>query len=149
DAAARDYATLASTLPHVAAVEVRQARLAFLEGDTDAARELAGSAEADARLAGISGAGLAFYEVFRSQVALDGGRYDEAAGHAADAVRSAPDWHVALAQLGKARAAQGDLDAAVDAYTKAVAIVPQPDYLAALGDLETVRQHPEAAAQQY
>lgn len=147
EAARRDEAALAAALPHVAAVEVRQARLAFLDGDSALAASLAAEAERDARAAGIGGAGLAFYQAFRSQVDLDQGHYNEALQHASDAVRSAPDWYVALAQLGKARAAHGDVASAIDAYTKAIAIVPQPEYLAALGDLEAVRHHDDAARQ--
>src|SRR4029079_1232233 len=56
-----------------------------------------------------------------------------------------------LAIGGKARAAAavGDIDAAIDGYRAAIAIAPQPDALAALGDLLALRGDEGGAQQQY
>jgi tetratricopeptide (TPR) repeat protein len=58
-------------------------------------------------------------------------------------------YHLALAGLGKIRAAQGNYEDAIVYYQQAVNIIPQPDYLAALGDLYTLTGQPEQARLQY
>jgi tetratricopeptide (TPR) repeat protein len=71
------------------------------------------------------------------------GRYYEAA------LRVFDGYHLALAGLGKVRAAQGNYADAIAYYQQAVNIIPQPDYLAALGDLYTLTGQPERAQLQY
>ena len=66
---------------------------------------------------------------------FDSGRIDEAAYLYEAALRDFSGHYIALAALGKARAAQGRYDEAVDLYERAVAIIPQPTILAPLGDL--------------
>src|SRR5207245_4543884 len=60
-----------------------------------------------------------------------------------------PDYHVALAGLGRARAAQGRIDKAIASYEKAGTLVPQPDLLAALGDLYTRKRETAKAEVEY
>src|SRR5205085_2495186 len=81
------------------------------------------------------GPDLAYYETYRGQVELDTGHYDRAVAFYRAALQEAPRYYIGLAGLGRALAAQGHIDAAITAYEQAVAIVPQPDFLAALGDL--------------
>lgn len=147
--AATDYTALAAALPDVAAVEVRQSRLAYLHGDTKTAAALAAAAERHAHQSGLAGAGLAFYGDYRAQLALDTGDPTLARTAAERALAAAPTWHVALAQLAKVRAAAGDLAGAAGLYERAVAVVPQPDYLAALGDIESARGQTRPAKDHY
>jgi len=133
--AADAYAALARALPGSGAVEARQSRLAFLRGDDRTAEELAARAEFDAASQGAFGAGLAWYAHLRAQLAFDRGDYVASESHERRALAIAPDYHVALAGLGRALAAEARTADALAAYERAIAIVPQPDYLAAAGDL--------------
>jgi tetratricopeptide (TPR) repeat protein len=129
------YTKVASTSPNAPAIEVRQARLAFIEGKTEEARRLAALAQDDAIASALGGPDLAFYEAFRGQVEFDTGHYDRAAALYNAALEEAPDYYVALAGLAKTRAAQGHRDDAITLYERAVKIIPQPEFVAALGDL--------------
>jgi tetratricopeptide (TPR) repeat protein len=60
-----------------------------------------------------------------------------------------PDYYRALAGLAQVRAAQQRYPEAVDLYHKAIAIVPLPDYAAALGDVYAKLGRPEDAQKQY
>jgi tetratricopeptide (TPR) repeat protein len=149
DEAEGTYARLAREVPEAGAVQARRSRMAFLRGDGEQAMRLAAIAERQAREAGAFGAELSFYSVLQGQVAFDAGNYDEAAARYEDALRVAPDYYVARAMLAKARAAQGRTDDAIRLYVRAIAAVPQPEFLAALGDLYAVRGKPQLAEEQY
>lgn len=137
DGAGDAYAKVAAGSPDAPAIEVRQARLAFIEGNVSEARRLAAKAETDARASALGGPDLAYYETYRGQVELDTGHYDRAVAFYRASLQEAPRYYIGLAGLGRALAAQGHIDAAIAAYEQAVTIVPQPDFLAALGDLYT------------
>jgi tetratricopeptide (TPR) repeat protein len=143
------YARLSRLLPGTPAVDVRVARFAWLTGEVDEALRHAAQATSSARRSGIFGAGLAWYQCFEARIHLDRGDYDEAARLYESARKAAPDYHVALAGLARARAAQGRILAAISLYESAIRIVPEPDYLAALGDLFAVRGQEQPAQEQY
>lgn len=147
--AQRIYDTLAGQVSNSPGVEIRQARLAWVTGHVDRAYSLAVQARRDAVASGAFGVGLAFYDVFLAQLSGDAGRYDDATHDAATAVREAPGWHVAIAAAGRALAQKGEYRQALSAYRRAIAIVPQPDYLAAAGDLETLTGQRADAARDY
>jgi tetratricopeptide (TPR) repeat protein len=99
--------------------------------------------------AGAFGAAPAFYPAFEGQLELEQGRYDSAAAFYRRALDDAPGWPVALAGLGRTEAAQGSLtDAAAD-LRRAVTVVPQLDYLAALGDVLAASGDQQGAQRQY
>ncbi len=149
EGAANSYGLLAQKFPRVAAVNARLARLAFLRGDPAAARDGSARASAEARREGAFGPGLAWYEHLEAQVALDRGDYDAAAAHEEEALGAAPNYHISLAGLARARTAQGRVAEAIAGYEKAIAVSPQPDYLAALGDLYALAGDPARARDQY
>jgi tetratricopeptide (TPR) repeat protein len=149
DEAEATYVQLARELTESGAVQARRSRMAFLRGDGEQAMRLAAIAERQARDAGAFGAELSFYSILQGQVAFDAGNYDEAAAHYEEALRVAPDYYVARAMLGKARAAQGRAVDAIRLYTEAIAAVPQPEYLAALGDVYSIRGERQLAEEQY
>jgi tetratricopeptide (TPR) repeat protein len=60
-----------------------------------------------------------------------------------------PDYHLALAGLARVRAAEGRLADAADLYRRAVAEVPAPDVVAALGDVLAASGDVEGAERQY
>jgi tetratricopeptide (TPR) repeat protein len=143
------YARLRREVTESGAVQARRSRMAFLRGDGEQAKRLAVIAERQARDAGAFGAELSFYSVLQGQVAFDAGDYDEAAAHYENALRVAPDYYVARAMLAKARGAQGRTEDAIRLYVRAIAAVPQPDFLAALGDLYSIRGERRLAEEQY
>jgi len=142
------YASLAKKLPGTGAIEARLARLAFLSGAPDA-ESLAAIAQADALKQGAFGPSLAWYAHLRAQIAFDSGDYQGSLEQERQAVEIAPGYHVAHAGVGRALAALGDLDGAIGEYEKAIAVVPLPEYLAALGDLRTLRGDTVGADQAY
>jgi tetratricopeptide (TPR) repeat protein len=147
--AAEDYGTLESVAPDSSATLVRLARLAFVTGDADEAARLGAAAERAAVAEGAYGATRSWYAAYRGKLALDAGAVDDAAAHYGRALRAAPDYHVAIAGMGSARAAQGRLDDAIRLYERAVAAVPEPATLAALGDIYLARGGERAADDRY
>jgi len=77
------------------------------------------------------------------------GKLAEAEGEYLEAVRTYPNYYRALASLAQVRAAQKRYEDAVDLYLRAIAIIPQPDYVAALGDLYAKLGRREEAKKQY
>ena len=148
-AATTTYGKLAASSPDAAAASVRQARLAFLQGRVADADQLADQAKGQAVASAFGDAGLGYYSVFLGQLDLDRGRYDDAAAQYEQALREAPGYHIALAGLAKARAAQGRTKEAIALYQQAIAVVPQPDYLSNLGDLYHLTGQDQLAARQY
>jgi tetratricopeptide (TPR) repeat protein len=65
------------------------------------------------------------------------------------ALKLFPDYVHGLAGLAQTRAAQGRFDEAIDFYSRAIARLPQPQYVAALGDVYTAAGRQAEAAQQY
>ena len=66
-----------------------------------------------------------------------------------DSLATYPNYHRALAGLAQVRTAQGRHAEAMGLYQKAIAVIPLPDYVAALGDLQLKMGRPDAATRQY
>lgn len=147
--AAADYQVLAGSLPDASTSLVRLSRLAFLQGDAGRAAKLGADAEAAAAKEGSFGASRSWYAAYRGRLALDAGRYGEATAHFKRAVELAPDYHVALAGLASARAAEGRIADAIELYERAVTMVPDPASIAALGDLYAATGETRAASDRY
>ncbi|HEY7762757.1 MAG TPA: tetratricopeptide repeat protein, partial [Actinomycetota bacterium] len=147
--AAADYRVLAAARPGDSSTLIRLSRLAFLHGDGEEAARLAAHAERAAAGEGLFGASLSRYAANRGRLSLEAGNYEEAARHYRRAVDAAPDYHVAISGLAGARAAQGRFDDAIRLYERAVALVPEPASLAALGDLYAAVGDERAAADRY
>jgi tetratricopeptide (TPR) repeat protein len=60
-----------------------------------------------------------------------------------------PDYVYAIAGLGRVHAARGDMKAAIQSFDQAVAIMPMPEFVIALGDLYQVTGQTRKADQQY
>ncbi|MDP1876972.1 MAG: tetratricopeptide repeat protein [Actinomycetota bacterium] len=130
-------AALARLAPASPQVLFRQARWAALGGDPVGAATIAARARAIATTTGIVGTARAGYDLLVGKLALDEGRYAIALGAYESALAAAPGWHAALAGLGRARAASGDLVGAEEALAASTGIVPLPETLTALGDVRT------------
>jgi tetratricopeptide (TPR) repeat protein len=83
------------------------------------------------------------------EVAYSVGDYPEAERYCRDALATFPDYYRALAGLARARAAQGDLEGAVEHYQRAVQIIPDPTFIAALGDVYRLSGRDREAQAQY
>ncbi len=137
------------TLAPGPAITARVARLTFLRGDPAGAVRQAESAQAAAVAAGINGPSLSWYAYLAGTMQLAAGNPPAAATWFDRALEAWPHSFLALAGKARAEAAVGDFDKAIDGYRAAIAVAPQPDALAALGDLLALRGDDRGAQQQY
>jgi len=146
-AAATHYALLAEAAPGDPAVMVRRAQLAYASGDVAGATTGAGAALAASR--DLPAGQRAFYRAFAAGLHLELGDYQAAGAHAARALTQAPGSPRALVVAARVAAASGDIGAAIAHYEAAIAIVPTPEALAALGDLYELAGRTDEAAAAY
>ncbi|MEA2538142.1 MAG: hypothetical protein QOF11_2376 [Chloroflexota bacterium] len=148
DAAAATFAALEKVQPG-AAVTARLARLASLQGHDDDAASRAAQAATEARDEGNEGTSLAFYDYLKGYLAFQAGKLDLAGASYEAALKDWPGSYLALEGLAKVRAAQGRVDDAIELFGRAIAIVPQPEFLAGLGDLYQLSGDTRKAEEQY
>jgi tetratricopeptide (TPR) repeat protein len=131
------------------AIESRLARLALLRGDTEEAKQRFANAVIYSENQSIpSRESVAWSRWQLGEVYFSTGDYQTAEKHYRDALTTFPDYYRALASLGRVRAAQGDFSGAIENYERATRILPDPGYVAALGDLyQLVGKEKEAQAQ--
>jgi tetratricopeptide (TPR) repeat protein len=127
----------------------RQAIWADLHGDSEAALALMQKAADLAWQSGDYRESLAWYDFQLGELNFKSGNLKEAEAHYQAANQIFANNYLALAGLGKVRAAQSRYGEAIKLYEQAVAIIPQPDLLAALGDLYTITGQPDKARLQY
>ena len=65
------------------------------------------------------------------------------------ALKTAPNNYYVLDAIGKIKSAQKDYDTAIDYYTKAIIVTPNPKTLIALGDLYIIKGEREKADEQF
>ena len=92
---------------------------------------------------------LAWARVQLGDLYFNSGRADEAAHYYQAALQDFDNYYLALARLGRVRAAQGRSEEAIVLYERAVTIIPQPALLTELGDLYAEIGEPEQAQAQY
>lgn len=132
------------------AAEQRVARLAALRGDPDMARRSLAKALTLALAMPVPPREtVAWCRWQLGEVAFSIGDYPAAERHYRDALTTFPDYFRAVASLGHVRAARGDLSGAIQQYERAVRIVPDPAFVAALGDLYHLAGREKDAAAQY
>ncbi|MDQ3322687.1 MAG: tetratricopeptide repeat protein [Acidobacteriota bacterium] len=130
--------------------EARFARLAQLRGDNAGARKhfttaltLALNQPAPPRET------VAWLRWQLGETAYSVGDYQIAEKHYHDALTTFPDYYRAIASMGKVRAANNDLPGAIAQYEKAVRLLPDPQFIAALGDLYKLAGREEDAKRHY
>jgi tetratricopeptide (TPR) repeat protein len=142
DEARRDLGVLAIAAES-SAVDIRLARLAFLTGDSDEAVRLARAARDRAVQSGAID--LGFYEYALGEYGrLSGDAVLARAGFEA-ALAFRPGDLGALLGLARIEAFDGDMSAAIALLQTAVAMAPQPETLAILGDLRAAIGDPVRA----
>ena len=141
-AAARTaYERLAAVAPGAAA-SVRLGHLAFITGDSGAAVRHARAAvvQADEDEESV-GERAGFYRYQLADTLLASGDRPGAVAAYREAIARDPRSFLAHAGLGRALAADGKIDQAIDELSAAIAIVPQPDMLARRADLFQLRNN--------
>lgn len=127
----------------------RLAALEELKGNSERALSLMRRAAGDALQSGGTKESVAWYVLRVGDLYFNMGKYKQAGAYYEAALRVFENYHLALAGLGKVSAAQGNYEEAIAYYGRAINIIPQPDYLAALGDLYSLTDQPEQARLQY
>jgi tetratricopeptide (TPR) repeat protein len=134
DAAAQAYARMAAIKDDLYSYS-RRSGLETILGDNSAAVADLERAIADGRRDGAPAEAIAWAETRLAEDYFLLGKLDEAAAHDQAALATYPGYYRALASLGQVRAAQRRLDEAAGLYRSAIAIIPLPEYAAALGDI--------------
>jgi tetratricopeptide (TPR) repeat protein len=147
DAARAAYAELGRLAPS-APVFSRLAHLAFIEGDADRATGLAQQA-VDAVAGEPPSETTAFYAFQLGELYRAGGDVADAAAAYEQSLDDLPSYVPAMAGLARVREAQGRRAEAITLLEEATARLPQPDLVAALGDLYALAGDPAAAERQY
>ncbi len=131
------------------AVTIRQARLAFVGGDTNAAHQLAVDASEEAFDTAERPSTVAFYQYSAAEYALLAGDLDAAEDGYDDALASLPGFPLAVFGQGRVAYARGDVATAISRLESATAALPRPDMLAFLGDLYAANGEASKAADEY
>lgn len=147
-AAAATYEELHQRAPS-APVFGRLSRLAWIRGDIEGAIEWIEQAVAAAESSGTFGEQLAWYHFQLGELHFNKGDLRQARRAYQQAAATFENYYLAQAGLAKVTAAEGDIDSAIAQYRALVERRPQPDYIAALGDLYTLQGNTAAAEEQY
>lgn len=83
------------------------------------------------------------------EVLFSTGQYEAAERQYSEALSDFPGYFRALGSMGRVRAALGDVPSAISWYQKAIAVFPDPTFVAALGDLDHLSGREREARQQY
>lgn len=127
----------------------RMSRLSWLRGRPDEAIDWMRRAADETVVLDLGGEELAWYRFQLGELYFNSGDVRRAAKWYREADEALPGYYLALAGRGKAAAARGDLDEAIADYEALVERLPQPGFLAFLGDLYALRGNTDAARMQY
>lgn len=130
------------------AVYGRLARLAWLKGEPEQALAWMKQAVAEAAALAFTGEQLAWYQCQLGELYFQTGQLTAAENQYRQADETLAGYYLAQAGLGQVRAAQGDIDGAIALYEPLAAGLPQPDFLATLSDLYTLKGDTAAAQKQ-
>jgi tetratricopeptide (TPR) repeat protein len=134
DAAAKTYAQMAAIKDDLYSYS-RRSGLETIRGDNSAAAADLTRAIAIGRRDGAPAEAIAWAETRLAEDYFLLGKFDEATAQDQAALATYPGYYRALASLGQVRTAQGKLDEAVGLYRGALAVIPLPEYAAALSDV--------------
>lgn len=130
--------------------ETRFARLAQLKGSgAGAQKHFAAALTLALNQAASQRETVAWLRWQLGETAFSVGDYAAAETHYRDSLATFPDYYRSVASLGRVRAANNDLQGAIENYEKVTRILPDPNYVAALGDLYQLAGRHEDAGKQY
>ncbi|MGH7235845.1 MAG: tetratricopeptide repeat protein [Nitrospiraceae bacterium] len=127
----------------------RLSGLKSLRGETKGAIEDLKRAIREGKANGRPNESIAWtqWQLGSEQFAL--GHLKEAEAQYLEALKTYPNYYRGFAGLAQVRAAQKRYEEAIDLYRKAIAIIPLPDSVGALGDVYMQVGRPEEARKQY
>ena len=126
------------------------ARLAQLRGENaDAARWYTNALSLELSRSAPSHERVAWYHWQLGETAFLAGDYPNAQHEYDDALVAYPGYYRALASLGRVNAARGDFPTAINCYEAAISVLPDPTFVAALGDLYALSGRAAEARVQY
>lgn len=130
--------------------ETRQARLAQLRGDSEGAkRHFTRALVLALDLPLPPRETVAWCRWQLGETAFSTGDFETAERHYHEALVTFPDYYRALASMGRVRAARGDLTGAIEHYEHAARRLPDPEFVAALGDLYGLAGREKESSAQY
>lgn len=128
----------------------RMARLAQLHGEnSDAARDFSKALALELGRSEPSAERIAWFHWQLGDTAFFNGDYTSAQSNYEDALKAYPGYFRALASRGRVEAARGDFAAAISDYEAAVHLLPDPTFLAELGDVYKLSGRENDAQKQY
>ncbi|MBC5810049.1 MAG: hypothetical protein GIW95_04220 [Candidatus Eremiobacteraeota bacterium] len=131
-------------------VATRQARVAALHGDSAAAAQGYALALAlERQRSAPSPERIAWYSWQLGDAAFFTGDIATARTRYGDALTISPGYFRALASLGRLDAARGDYAAAEDSYAAAIRSLPDPTFIAELGDVYALAGDKKSAEREY
>lgn len=131
-------------------MEQRLGRQAFLLGDNSkSARHYLNALELALKPPGAAPETLAWCYLQAGDAAFRTGDYRTAEKQYRASLETFPNYPQAIAALGRTRAAEGDFAGAIEQFERAVRRLPDPVFVAELGDLYLIAGRKEEAVQQY
>jgi tetratricopeptide (TPR) repeat protein len=127
----------------------RLAALHFIRGEPQVAIQALQRAVRAAAEANVSRENVAWHRAQLAEAYFDVGDLAGAEASYESALAAFPQYHRALAGLGKVRAGQKRYDEAIALYQKAIGVIPLPDYASALGDVLSKLGRAADAKKQY
>ena len=150
DDASRSYTRMWSLNREGIGTHTRLARTALLHGHADETQQRLFKALALAlNLSSPPRETVAWLRWQLGETAFSLGDYPTAEHYYRDALITFPEDSRALASLGRVRAARGDVADAIKQYERATKIIPDPNFVAALGDLYQLSGRTKEARTQY
>lgn len=131
------------------AVTGRLARLAWLQGEAETSIRLMQDALSQAEALKLEGERLAWFEAQLGELYFHNGRLTEAESQFQKAADTFAGYYLAQAGLGKVAAARGNLDGATAIYEDLIETLPQPEFIARLGDWYLLNNDKSAAQAHY
>lgn len=145
DEAARTIQTMVDQRPDLSSY-ARVSYVRELYGDVDGAIQ---AMQMAVNAGGANAENTNWVRVQLGNLYFNRGQLDEAEMRYQEALANYPDYLHALAARGRVRAAQGNYDAAIEFYQKAIEIIPVPQYVIELGDIYTVAGNTTDAKKMY
>jgi tetratricopeptide (TPR) repeat protein len=129
--------------------ETRASTEDFLKGDTKGSIEHMQRGVEISMRSGLPKESIAWSQFMLGEDYFLAGEISKAEAAYANALKTYPGYHRALAGLAKVAAAQGRLSEAIDYYQQAIRVIPLPAYAASLGDVYAKNGQAEEARKQY